>query len=468
MTEDLEENNGIPQDIQQVTVASHVQLLHSKAFRNCSLLVSVGLPSGLEVIGERAFASCTGLRTISVPSSVNAIRAGAFQICHGLETMDLSKARLTEIASETFTGCESLKDVRISSTVLEIGTKAFWGCFQLPFLDLPNGLLHIRSRAFLWCNSLERILIPSTVVAIGSNAFESCAALRSVEISISEDKDMDSTNDGDELEFIGSCAFRNCSKLMNIGIPKNCDVLPGAFVGWCHRSFETIGNRATTDELTKRLKARFRNLPYHKACYEQAHFEIPIVHDDGIQADQMAYDMLGLTPFHILALSSKPSVIALQKLMGYRPSKTSTNGILRFDQWNESTPLRYAIENPAPGALPFAKAMLHALLDQRITKLGLEPWKSDIRGAINSFDSSDRYERECWIHDLFALLRLHERKESTSLLEQAVWKQRIIKIDSSRNHPDDDRQAAYLNSGGGIVIHNILPYLGSIDKKLNY
>lgn len=383
--------------------------------------------------------------------------------------MDLSNILLTEIAAETFTGCESLKDVRISSTILEIGTKAFWGCYQLPYVDLPNGLLQIRSRAFLWCNSLERILIPSTVVAIGSNAFESCAALRSVEISISEDTD--STNDGDELEVIGSCAFRNCVKLMNIGIPKNCNVLPGAFVGWCHRSFETIGNRATTDELTKRLKARFTNLPCHKACYQQAHFEIPIVHDDGIQEDQRAYGMLVLTPLHILALSSRPSVIALQKLMDSQTSKTSTNGILRFDQWNdESTPLRYAIENSAPGALPFAKAMLHALLDQRITNLGLEPWNSDIRGAINSFDSSDRFERECWIHDLFALLRLHERKESTSLLEQAAWKQRIIvKTDNSRkNHQDDDRQASYLNSGAGIVIHNVLPYLGSIDKKLNF
>lgn len=58
MTEEENMNGIIPQDIQQVIVASHVQLLHPKAFQNCSLLVSVSLPFGLKVIGERAFASC--------------------------------------------------------------------------------------------------------------------------------------------------------------------------------------------------------------------------------------------------------------------------------------------------------------------------------------------------------------------------------------------------------------------------
>lgn len=103
---------------------------------------------------------------------------------------------------------------------------------------------------------------------------------------------------------------------------------------------------------------------------------------------------------------------------------------------------------------------MNALIDQGTAGLGLELWKPDIFGGINSFEGSGTSEREGWIHHPFALLRLYKRKEAISLLEQAVWKHRMET--DCRNQ--DDLQGCYSNSG--TVIQNVLPSLGSIDRKL--
>jgi len=301
-------------------------------------------------------------------------------------------------------------------------------------------------------------------------AFSGCIALRSVEISISEDK-----NAG--LQLIESFAFNICSNLMNIAVPKNCNMRSRAFRGCQHPVFDL-------DDCTLRTKlnSRFDHLPYHKVCYQQAH------HGEKMSArftslansndeNDKTKDIFGLTPFHILALSARPNADALQKLL----EVTSPNGILRLDQ-SRATPLRYAIENFAPRALVFTKSLLHAMIDKRIDGLGLDVWKSYISQEIDSFDGKDVPERTQRVHKLFALLRLYERKEVLSLLELALWKNRMGTSKSLERAPkrikvSDDvelissqngRQRSYLNSGAETVIINILPYLGDIVKTLNF
>ncbi|CAJ1956535.1 unnamed protein product [Cylindrotheca closterium] len=461
----------VPTDIRKAIVESRVDTITSKSFKNCRLLMSVSLPLGLKVIGESAFEKCTSLKTIGIPSSVNVIHYGAFRQCTGLQTMDLPEG-LTEIAAETFQHCESLRHVHISSTVLEIGRNAFWGCRQLPHVDLPHGLRRIGPGVFTTCRSLTRILIPATVVAIGSMAFSGCVVMRSVEISLGEDC---STNVG--LQSIESYAFNICSNLINIAIPKNCNVASKAFRGCQHSVFDLDDN-----DLRERLKSRFDNLPHHKVCYQQGHadekpIEFASFSEDDERGSDRTKDMFGLTPFHILALSSRPSVVTLQKLMEEATS-VSTDGILRLDK-SRATPLRYAIENYAPEALAFIRAILHAMIEKRTNGLSSKLWKSVILQEIESFGGRDTAERTQNVHKLFALLRLYERKESISLLEQALWKCRMEADGDQESQEraakraklsddDDSRQGSYLHSGAGTVILNVSPYLGSIVRTLNF
>jgi hypothetical protein len=55
------------------------------AFRGCSGIVSVKLPSSIVAIGERAFENCKGLEQINIPQSVKMIGKNSFVGCVSLE-----------------------------------------------------------------------------------------------------------------------------------------------------------------------------------------------------------------------------------------------------------------------------------------------------------------------------------------------------------------------------------------------
>ncbi|MBR1519765.1 MAG: leucine-rich repeat domain-containing protein [Bacteroidaceae bacterium] len=63
--------NGIP-----------VRGIEPNAFKNCTELTAIGIPSSLEYVGSRAFEGCTGLTSVAVPCR---IEASAFQHCSNLE-----------------------------------------------------------------------------------------------------------------------------------------------------------------------------------------------------------------------------------------------------------------------------------------------------------------------------------------------------------------------------------------------
>mmetsp|Transcript_16662 Transcript_16662/g.40620 ORF Transcript_16662/g.40620 Transcript_16662/m.40620 type:complete len:152 (-) Transcript_16662:126-581(-) len=133
----------------------------------------------------------------------------------------------------------------------------------------------------------------------------------------------------------------------------------------------------------------------------------------------MAKDMFGLTPLHIWTLSARPSVAALQKLLDGTSMSTNAMILLRLDDKSRVNPLRYAIENYAPDALAFIKAILHTMIEKRLNGLGLELWK--LNSMLQEIESFGRIDR---VHKLFALLRLYERKKSISL--QYIWKGRMV------------------------------------------
>lgn len=65
------------------------------------------------------------------------------------------------------------------------------------------------------------------------------------------------------------------------------------------------------------LRSSFRNLPSHKLCYEIGHnpyLTLPQSVSDEVSRNATMQDVFGLTPFHILALSSRPIVAALNRL----------------------------------------------------------------------------------------------------------------------------------------------------------
>ncbi|CAJ1947671.1 unnamed protein product [Cylindrotheca closterium] len=478
-----DEDSDVPATVNDVEVASHVTSIHSAAFHNYISLTIVRLPLGLKVIEENAFNNCQALKTISIPSSVGIIQSGAFCDCKSLETAGLPEG-LTAIPHACFMRCVSLVKVNIPSTVVEIGVNAFWDCQALRYVELPMGLETIESGAFGHCWGLSRVLVPSSVIYIGLMAFTGCGSLETVEISI----------ESNALQSIRRNAFQNCYSLICVALPKSCDVNPSAFLH-CEalvNAFERHGYA-----LNGCLSNRFDGLPAHKFVYQQAHNISTFDSDDvsDLKDNRTIYptdtkDVFGLTPFHILALSSRPNVETFQFLL--KQASFLIDQLWHFDVKGK-TALRYAIGSYAPGAMVFVNAVLHAMIDGRVVCLSFEPWRLKIAQKLNRLTEEDvPEEREDKIHGLFALIHLYERKETLSLLDQAVWKHRMRqsnkelaagereenairpKMDLDVSPINDirvrviDRQACYLHSGAETILDNTLPYLAPITKTIAF
>lgn len=73
---------------------------------------------------------------------------------------------LEQIYDGAFAECESLKEIRIPSTVGKIESEVFRDCVQLMHVHFVDGQFKIESKAFRGCTSLPQINIPCTVMSI--------------------------------------------------------------------------------------------------------------------------------------------------------------------------------------------------------------------------------------------------------------------------------------------------------------
>jgi len=297
------------------------------AFSDCEELLEVQLCEGLTKIGQDAFRRCTSLRHIKIPSSVKVIKMGAFNDCHNLETVELSEG-LEYIEGNVFRGCKSLKRMSIPSTVKQIGGGAFLDCSSLSEVELRDGLDWIGRGAFCHCVSLKKIKIPSTIKLIVSSTFQGCRQLMSVELC-------------EGMQTVHNDAFRQCPSLRNIACPQKTSQEAHKF-GECHDLLKLFG---TQGEIEGVLKNRFEGLPIHQLCYYQPYLSdtdsvieqlknmmiAPMIDSDTTKCiiDNNREDCLGMTPLHILASSTKQDLPLFRSIVRHCPSRR----LVSEDKW---------------------------------------------------------------------------------------------------------------------------------------
>lgn len=244
-------------ELTRVTFSTALKTVGDLAFYGCTSLRNVTLPAGLETIGASAFAGCSyeasGDYTLTVPDSVTEIGYNAFRkmsmnklvIGTGVtslpEQLAAECAKLTEVefrgdnvemvGGYAFARCTSLTAFTVPDSVKELGEYVFAGCTGLKTVDLSVNMTEIPAGCFAGCSSLETYTVPDQITSVGSFAFGS------FELSSEEETDeMNSCGsltsvDLNNVETLGSFAFRKADKLTNIVANHLKDVGEGAFYG---------------------------------------------------------------------------------------------------------------------------------------------------------------------------------------------------------------------------------------------
>ncbi len=107
-------------------------------------------------IGEYAFRDCTQLTSVTIPSSVRTIKDFAFY------------------------NCSQIIGFNIPDSVTSIGAGVFEGCSSIVSMKIPNGVPAINEETFYGCSALKSLILPASVASIGANAFSRCTSLLSL------------------------------------------------------------------------------------------------------------------------------------------------------------------------------------------------------------------------------------------------------------------------------------------------
>ena len=375
----------VPMNVTHVRVDPSVTVIPERVFE-FRRLVEVELPEGLIRIEDDAFQQCYSLKKINIPSTVAEIARGAFSGCNDLEAITLPDG-LQRLGQYAFIGCKSLQRINIPSNVETIEEGAFMTCDNLSEVLLSEGLRETENGAFSHCKSLESVTLPSTLKVIGPSTFQYCHSLNVKEINLHDTietiystafkscnlqnfrmpslvTDVDTSMFDDckymvslELPNITRCAYirggnarggnARLASLRNVAFPSSeCEVDSNVLEGCIDlKQLFLDGSNCAVSEA---LQSRFDDLPIHKICYYQSYNDnkstLKSLKQD-MDSTGVQQDCLGMTPLHILACSTKPTIEMYRLLIDKYPET-----LIMKDKWGD-IPLVYALWCNAPSAV---------------------------------------------------------------------------------------------------------------------
>ena len=219
-----------------------VKVLDVSAFRNCSSLVNVSLPTAMTAIEKQTFENCTSLECIHIPEGITVIEENTFSGCTSMTNLTMPQS-LEKIGSRAFSNCTSLTDIVIPDGTTNIESGAFSGCYALSNIGMGNNVISIGSTAFYRCTSLTSINIPAKLTAIEAETFYGCTSLTNIELGYNITfigdaafADCDSLTDvtiKGSISSIGVNCFSSCDNLMNVTLPNSVTSIGGGAFSGC-------------------------------------------------------------------------------------------------------------------------------------------------------------------------------------------------------------------------------------------
>lgn len=182
-----------------------VTKIKESAFKNCSFVVNIEMPSSISQIGEGAFSGCSSLESMTLPfigSRAGVTSADFYQYPFGYI-----------FGTERFTAGERTSQIYYGDSVSNTTTTYYYIPNKLSTVIITGG--DILPYAFYQCKNLKTVIIGNGTNAIGTGAFSFCTALKNITI-------------GKNITEINS-AF-NCRHLTNV-------YYKGSLESWCKITF---------------------------------------------------------------------------------------------------------------------------------------------------------------------------------------------------------------------------------------
>ncbi|EJK44611.1 hypothetical protein THAOC_36836, partial [Thalassiosira oceanica] len=311
------------------------------------------------------------LTRVQIGPQVTEIPNGTFRGCSNLVEVQMNYEGLQTIGATAFESCKSLRSVSLPSTVTKWGYGAFHDCSNLVEVQFNEGLQVIGFGSFGECSALRRVTIPSTVTKLGGYAFFGCSNLAEL-------------NEG--LQTIGSSSFEDCTALQSVAIPSTVTKLGTLAFHHCSNLSEVIllgGDRLLDQEFLTR--GAFSE---EQGLLNQATLDEILFGKDG----DFAFRDCPLTTVKI----SIPS--ALSARMARLPPEC------RFSVQEGIRNLR-RFELTQDGNVFACFSVVHQ--------------------AGNTFDVEDDLETARSLYQVIQWIAFYELKESSILIELAMWKTRI-------------------------------------------
>lgn len=132
--------------LESVNIPERIEVLPWRIFEGCTHLKHIMIPKKVNTIEDYAFAECTGLEDIrfecmrpdSDPTAgIHRIGMNAFRNCTSLERVDIPST-VKFIGNQAFCGCTGIKDLRIPASVKAIYPLAFADCTGLEVVSFEG------------------------------------------------------------------------------------------------------------------------------------------------------------------------------------------------------------------------------------------------------------------------------------------------------------------------------------------
>ena len=263
-----------------VNIPKSITRIPYRMFFNCVSLQSVTIPDGLTAIDNQAFCYCASLPSITIPEGVTSIGEWAFYDCKALSNITFACTTPPTAGEDTFNSFDATICVPEGTTDL-YRQHEIWGKFANIVEGIPGSFAYDaqidgiyykfsgdeatvtyqqHQQAYQDETLIEKyisdytgdIVIPETVehdgvtyrvTAIGDHAFRGCSGVTSITIPKSvtsiggyalRQTSLTSITIPESVKSIGECAFYGCESLSSVNIPEGVTTLSKALFYNCY------------------------------------------------------------------------------------------------------------------------------------------------------------------------------------------------------------------------------------------